>query len=98
PTVKFGGGSIMIWGCFSSRGVDSYCKFDNMMDDNLYQQILCEDLMWMIRKQEFDVKKVTFQQDGASCHMATLTEYEIDRQLRNLSGQISSEMDLWKKI
>ncbi|CAG8439743.1 9722_t:CDS:10, partial [Scutellospora calospora] len=28
PTIKFGSSSIMIWECFSSHGVSSYCKVD----------------------------------------------------------------------
>lgn len=56
----------MIWGCFSAYGIGSYCKTDGTMDGELYQQILHEDFMWTIRDQEFDVRVITFQQDGAS--------------------------------
>nr|CAG8611242.1 13469_t:CDS:2 [Entrophospora candida] len=33
-TVKFGGGSVMIWGCFGSFGVGNYCKIDGRMNEN----------------------------------------------------------------
>ncbi|CAB5362375.1 unnamed protein product [Rhizophagus irregularis] len=40
PTVKFGGGSIMIWGCMGAFGVGKYCKIDRRMDGELYREIL----------------------------------------------------------
>lgn len=64
----------MIWGCFTSRGVGSYCKVDGTMDAELYRRILREDLMWTISDHGFDVEEVIFQQDGASVHTATLTK------------------------
>ncbi|CAJ0922300.1 14878_t:CDS:2 [Entrophospora sp. SA101] len=57
PTVKFGDGSVMIWGCFTSRGVGGFCRIDGMMDAKLYQQILHEDLMNTIKYHGFNVKE-----------------------------------------
>ncbi|CAJ0635714.1 10530_t:CDS:2, partial [Entrophospora sp. SA101] len=69
PTVKFGGGSVMIWGCFTSWGVGGFCRIDGMMDAKLYQQILHKDFMNTIKDHGFNVKEVIFQQDGDPKHM-----------------------------
>lgn len=42
PTVKFGGGSIMIWGCMTAKGVGYACRIDTRMDAALYTRILGE--------------------------------------------------------
>ena len=60
PTVKFGGGSVMIWGCFISWGISGYCKIDGTIDAELYQQILYEDLINTIRHYEFSIDEVIF--------------------------------------
>src|SRR6266566_3102842 len=44
-TVKFGGGSIMIWGCMTWKGVGYAAKIDGRMDSDLYLQILKDDLL-----------------------------------------------------
>ena len=35
-TVKFGGGSLMMWGCMAWQGVEMACKIDGKMDTDLY--------------------------------------------------------------
>src|SRR5882762_969242 len=49
-TVKFGGGSVMIWGCMTWEGVGMACKIDGRMDADLYVQILEDELQrsWWI--------------------------------------------------
>ena len=32
PTVKHGGGNIMLWGCFSSAGTGKLVRIEGMMD------------------------------------------------------------------
>ena len=44
-TVKFGGGSVMIWGCMTWKGVGYAAKIDGGMDSDLYLQILKDDLL-----------------------------------------------------
>ena len=39
-TVKFGGGSLMIWGCMTWQGVECASKIDGRMDGDLCLQIL----------------------------------------------------------
>jgi len=43
-TVKFGGGSVMMWGCMAWDGVGYACKIDGRMDADPYTQILEDEL------------------------------------------------------
>ena len=40
PTVKYGGGSIMIWGCFSAAGVGNIDIIEGRMNAEKYKNIL----------------------------------------------------------
>ena len=40
PTAKFGGGSVMLWGCMASTGTGELVKVEGRMDSTQYQQIL----------------------------------------------------------
>ena len=44
PTVKYGGGSIMVWGCMTFHGIGYLCRIDNGLDSELYCQILGDEL------------------------------------------------------
>ena len=35
-TVKFGGGSLMMWGCMTWQGIGYASKIDGRMDGDLY--------------------------------------------------------------
>ena len=43
-TVKFGGGSMMMWGYITWQGVGFATKIDGRMDGDLYLQILKDEL------------------------------------------------------
>ena len=43
-TLKFGGGSLMMWGCMTWEGVGFASKIDGRMDGDLYLQILKDEL------------------------------------------------------
>ena len=44
-TVKFGGGSVMVWGCMTWQGVGYAARIDGRMDGDLYLQILKDELL-----------------------------------------------------
>lgn len=70
PTVKHGGGSLMVWGCFTAEGVGYLCKIDGGLDSDLYCSILKEDLMGSLKYYNLDVNDVIFQQDNDPKHMS----------------------------
>ncbi len=48
PTVKHGGGNIMLWGCFSAKGTGQLHRNKGMMDGAMYCQGQgIENGLWM---------------------------------------------------
>ncbi|KAI4895415.1 hypothetical protein NFI96_013581, partial [Prochilodus magdalenae] len=45
PTVQHGGGSIMFWGCFSSKGTGQLYCIDGRMNGVMYRKILGDNLL-----------------------------------------------------
>lgn len=45
PTVKYGGGNIMLWGCFSAKGTGRLCCIKKRMNGAMYRQILDNNLL-----------------------------------------------------
>ena len=70
PTVKFGGGGLMVWGCFSGKGLGPLVKVEGKMSRLDYIQILEKHLLPLIDK-EFNGKGYLFQDDNdVPVHMA----------------------------
>ena len=45
PTVRHGGGSIMLWGCFSVAGNSRLVRIEEEMNGAKYREILDENLL-----------------------------------------------------
>ena len=67
-TKKFGGGSLMMWGCMTWEGVGYACKIDGKMDGDLYVKILDEDLQESIKFYDKTKDDIIFQQDNDPKH------------------------------
>ena len=67
-TLKFGGGSVMVWGCMSWAGVGNCCRMDGRMDGDLYTAILDEDVMDSISHFGKTPSDTVFQQDSDPKH------------------------------
>ncbi len=50
PTVKHGGGSIMVWGCMSTAGTGELWFIKGNMDSNMYCDILKQKMMPSLQK------------------------------------------------
>ena len=44
-TVKHGGGSIMLWGCFSATGIGRLVMIETKMNRAKYREIIDENLL-----------------------------------------------------
>ena len=67
PTVKDGGGSIMLWGCFAAGQTGALHKIDGIMSKEKYVDILKQHLKTSVRKLKLGCKLV-FQMDNDPKH------------------------------
>ena len=73
PTVKFGGGNLMVWGCMGWNGVGILAEVEGRMDAIQYVDILEDNLDKSRKKLKLQKKKTIFQQDNESKHNCKLT-------------------------
>lgn len=73
-TLKFGGGSLMMWGCMSWEGAGMACKIDGKMDAKLYCSILEDELLGSLEEWNFEVDDIIFQQDNDPKHTSNMAK------------------------
>uniref|UniRef100_A0A3B1IFP7 Transposase Tc1-like domain-containing protein n=1 Tax=Astyanax mexicanus TaxID=7994 RepID=A0A3B1IFP7_ASTMX len=73
PTVKHGGGSIMLWGCFAASGTGSLQKVNGIMKKEDYLQILQENLKPSARRLGLG-RSWVFQQDNDPKHTSKVVK------------------------
>lgn len=70
PTVKHGGGSVMVWGCFGGRATGDLVKIEGILKKEGYKKILKENV---VRSgQRLIGRKFIFQHDNDPKHSSKL--------------------------
>uniref|UniRef100_A0A8C5LJZ5 Transposase n=1 Tax=Leptobrachium leishanense TaxID=445787 RepID=A0A8C5LJZ5_9ANUR len=72
PTVKRGGGSIMLWGGFASAGTGKLQRVQGTMNSLQYQEILDDNVMQSVTNLRLG-RRWTFQQDNDPKHTSKST-------------------------
>ncbi len=70
PTVKHGGGSVLMWGCMSAAGVGELHFIDGIMNSQIYCSILKEKMLPSLRALG---RRALFQHDNDPKHTSKAT-------------------------
>uniref|UniRef100_A0AAY4B034 Transposase Tc1-like domain-containing protein n=1 Tax=Denticeps clupeoides TaxID=299321 RepID=A0AAY4B034_9TELE len=73
PTVKHGGGNILLWGCFSAKGTGQLHRINGKMNGAMYRKILSDNLLPSARKLKMG-RGWVFQHDNNPKHTAKATK------------------------
>ncbi|KAK3556024.1 hypothetical protein QTP70_000730 [Hemibagrus guttatus] len=73
PTVKHGGGNIMLWGCFSAKGPGRLIRVKERMIGTMYREILSKNLLPSARALKMK-RGWVFQHDNDPKHTARATK------------------------
>ncbi len=70
PTVKQGGGSVMVWGCMSAAGSGELQFIEGIMNANVYFDILRQSMIPFLRRLGH---RAVFQHDNDPKHTSKMT-------------------------
>ena len=69
-TVKFGGGSVMVWGCVWYSGRSTLSIIEGRLNALEYNRLLEENLLPLYDRGDLTREANIFQEDNAPCHKA----------------------------
>ncbi len=70
PTVKHGGGSVLMWGCMNTAGIGELHFIDGIMNSQMYCSIRKEKMLPSLRALG---RRALFQQDNDPKHTSKAT-------------------------
>ena len=73
-TVKYGGGSLMVWACIAHAGVGKIRLIEGNLNAHQYVEILDQNLAPSIEQVGLDPDEVLFQQDNDPKHTSKLAK------------------------
>ena len=71
-TLKFGGGSIMIWGCMTQYGPGLITRIDGSLNGELYCDILKDELVKTLKIYGIPFKNIIVQHDNDPKHTSKI--------------------------
>lgn len=80
PTVKHGGGNIMVWSCMTWYGPGFITKIDGGLNAELYVEILKDEFMQTVEYYGIDKDTYIFQQDNDPKHTSKLAKAYLESQ------------------
>ncbi|CEJ04177.1 hypothetical protein RMCBS344292_18144 [Rhizopus microsporus] len=81
PTVKHGGGSLMVWGCMTAHGIGYICEvYNGRMNVEDYIRILDGDLTDTLNYYNLCNEDLIFQYDNDPRHTAKVTKNYLHEQ------------------